>query len=223
MGWTWRVRIPPSHRRPLGTCDIGAVPVLHRSLLVLQRLRFCCSVPIESFREIARARRCVGKVPGVHPDYSCKLCALRWSSNRFAVASRGFDPGRQEVCSLIWTSIAKLTGCSKYLQITFKAVVGHFHRLVLAGNRQSHCATALGILLTLAEKPTSPPVDSAQRMDQDTSVLFQRLRGLREEDGTVDLELPLSQDHVHGEGSAGTVPPTTPTPASGSISASKQF
>ena len=118
--------------------------------------------------------------------------------------------------------MAKLSLCSEYIQITFKAVIEHFYYLVLAGNRQRHCATALEILLTLAEKPTSPPVDGAERMDQDTSVLFQRLSALRrEEDGTVDLELPLGQDRIRGQGSTGTVPPITSTPPSGNICASK--
>ena len=120
--------------------------------------------------------------------------------------------------------MGKLTVCSEYLQITFKAVAGHIYRLVTGGNRQIHCATALGIFLTLAEKPMSPPDDAVERMDPDTSDLLRRLSALRrEEDGTVDLELPLGKDLVHVRGSAGTVPPTTPTPPSGNFFTSKRL
>ena len=121
--------------------------------------------------------------------------------------------------------MAKLTGCSEYLQVTFKAVVEQIHRLVLPGNPQHrYVATAPEILITLAKRPTCPPVDAAWitgllqtaaegSMDHDAFVLFLTLSALRmEEDGRADMEQPLSQDHVRRQGLAGTVPLTAPTP-----------
>ena len=121
--------------------------------------------------------------------------------------------------------MAKLTGFSEYLQLTFEKVVEHIHGMVLdGGRRNAFAATALGILLSLAKKPTFPSVDAAWitgllqsasegGMDHGTFVMFLRLRALRkEEDDIVAMESPLGQDHIHGQGLAGTVASETPTP-----------
>ena len=91
--------------------------------------------------------------------------------------------------------MAKLTGCSEYLQVTFEKVVEHIHSMVLGGGRRHpFAAMALGILSSLAKKPTFPSVDAAWitglidsaaewNMDRDTFALFLGLRGLENEGG----------------------------------------
>ena len=126
-----------------------------------------------------------------------------------------------------------LTGDSDYLQLTFRMVVEHVHRTVLAGTgRRDHCSrTALEVLLHLAK--TMPPlVDVAWidellwsavegNIDHDVFVLFLRLRALTgEEDDAGDAKSQVSQDFVHFQGHetdfhspGGASPPTNTIPA----------
>ena len=96
--------------------------------------------------------------------------------------------------------MTKLTGCSEYLQVTFEKVVEHIHSMVLGGGRRHpFAAMALGILSSLAKKPTFPSVDAAWitglidsaaegNMDHETLTLFLRLRALGNGGGdTVDM------------------------------------
>jgi hypothetical protein len=91
---------------------------------------------------------------------------------------------------------------------TFKSVVEHIHGIVLAkDDRSLHAKTALEILLTLAKKTSSPPVDAVWindllkraawgRVDDETFAVLLRFSALRKEDvAAVDPGVPPAEDH----------------------------
>ena len=121
--------------------------------------------------------------------------------------------------------MVKLTGCSEYLELTFKEVAKHIHAIVLAdGPRRPFATAALEILLTLVKKATSPLFDSAwitgllqsgakENMDHDIFVLFLRFGASRaEEADAVDEDPPLDKGYVQVQDTPKTVASRDPTP-----------
>ena len=114
-----------------------------------------------------------------------------------------------------------LTGGSDYFAPTFKMVVEHIHRIVLAnGRRRRYARAALEILLTLVKKTTLPLVDSAWinellksaawgDIPGDTfSVLLRLSARRRGEDTAADSEMPYEYDYDHIQ--HGEVDPLSP-------------
>ena len=115
----------------------------------------------------------------------------------------------------------ELTGDSNYIVPTFRMVVEHLHRMVLArGRRHRHTKTALEILLTIAKKITLPLVDAVWingllksavggDMDDGTFALFLRLSARRnEEDAASNAETRPGEEYSRVQaGETGPLPP----------------